>query len=184
MTQYYTLNPEILKLEGLSLLEKNLLCIFKGYQDHELYCFETQKELAKLFNVSNRYIEVAIKNLKNKNLIFLVKKSKIQGHQFKNRKAIIMVDKNNPLPKTEEEMIKLNDIKEVKERQRANKPTQEKVEMKPTIKTEKKITIKLPKYQLKNICEELYLSYQQTQYINKKIESEEITTKEEILSLC
>lgn len=89
-------------MEGLSLLEKNLLCIFKGYQDNGKYCFETQKELAEIFGIAERNIRNSLKNLRNKEMIFMKQKSEIDlARQFKNRKAIIMVDADNPFPTNE-----------------------------------------------------------------------------------
>jgi DNA-binding MarR family transcriptional regulator len=109
------LDFELLKDTTLSLTQKFFISYLKSHQRQGRYCFEKQTELAIIFGLPLRSFKRLVKELLKLDLIFFKRQSEVigGGRQYKNRKAIILVDDNNPLPKKEEEVIKLKDIQGV-----------------------------------------------------------------------
>jgi len=148
MENYKRIPDSILKNKELADSEKLLLAYLYTYQytvvDSKViitnnFCFETQENLADELGTTLRTLQRTIQSLKEKGLIFQTKKGSVDGkRQFKNRKAIIMVDEFNKLP-----------ITTVKEPVKVSTP--EVVESAPEVKittNTKKMTNKL---QLKDI---------------------------------
>jgi DNA-binding transcriptional regulator YhcF (GntR family) len=86
--------------KDISFLQSGILAYLSGFQNNKLYCYQSERELAEIFNSSRRTISRSIIDLINKGLIF---KSNDRKYliPFQNRKALILVDDNNPLPTTE-----------------------------------------------------------------------------------
>ncbi len=108
MENYTRIPDSIRKNKSLTSTEKLILGYLYTYQNKLVgkkvistgnYYYDTQAILAEELGTYLREIERALFTLKQKGLIFQTKKSLVDGKsQFKNRKAIIMVDDNNPLP--------------------------------------------------------------------------------------
>jgi hypothetical protein len=108
MENYTRIPDSIRKNKSLSPTEKLILGYLYTYQNKLVgkkvistgnYYYDTQAILAEELGTYLREIERALFTLKQKGLIFQTKKSLVDGKsQYKNRKAIIMVDDNNPLP--------------------------------------------------------------------------------------
>jgi biotin operon repressor len=123
--QVYTrITEKLRKNKDLTPLHKLLIGFLNTYQSNpdgtstKKYFYDTQENLAEELGVSVRTIKTAIQFLEDKGIIYQTQKSKIDKRpQYKNRKAIILVDKNNPLPSTEnkavEETISTEAISEV-----------------------------------------------------------------------
>jgi DNA-binding GntR family transcriptional regulator len=93
MKVYY----EFLNRKDITLTQGIILSYLKSYQDNEMICFESEKELAKMLKTSLSTVHRSIKDLEEKELIF---KSQDRKYliAYHNKKAIILVDENNPLP--------------------------------------------------------------------------------------
>lgn len=121
MENYIRIPKSILTNSELDIYEKHILGYLYTYQttvvDNKLiptknYCFDTQENIANELGISIRKLKYLIVGLKSKGLIFMVKKSQVDGkNQYKNRRAIIMVDEFNPLP-TKKEVIESKTITE------------------------------------------------------------------------
>lgn len=105
METYTRISTRILKDKNLSPTHKLILGFLQTYQQQPdgtptgNYWYNTQKQLAEELGLSLKTITDAIAFLEGKGLIFQPKKSKIDNkHQYKNRKAIILVDEFNELP--------------------------------------------------------------------------------------
>lgn len=108
MENYTRIPDSIRKDKSLTSTEKLILGYLYTYQNKivgkkiistQTYYYDTQAALAEELGTYLREIERCIASLKTKGLIFQKKKNEVDGkNQFKNRKAIIMVDENNPLP--------------------------------------------------------------------------------------
>jgi biotin operon repressor len=107
--QFYTrITEKLRKNKDLTPLHKLLIGFLNTYQSNpdgtptNKFYYDTQVNLAEELGVSLKSINNAIDFLEEKGIIFKKKKSDVDKKpQFKNRKAIILVDKYNPLPKTE-----------------------------------------------------------------------------------
>lgn len=102
----------LLKDKTLSTSQKILISYLKSFQRTKgEYCYDTQENIANDLGFALITIKKDIKELTEKNIIFLEKKRDlIGGKQYKNRKAIILVDDNNPLP-TKDEAPQADSIK-------------------------------------------------------------------------
>lgn len=111
--QVYTRITEKLRQnKELTPLHKLLIGFLNTYQSNpdgsstKKFYYDTQETLAEELGVSTRTIKTAIQFLEDKSIIFQPQKSEIDGRpQYKNRKAIILVDKNNPLPSTKKQAL-------------------------------------------------------------------------------
>jgi len=113
METYIKLENELLADTGYTLTQKLIISKIKGYQDNGLYCYSTQEELAQQLGLSLRTLKREIFNLKKIGKIFTQpKKLKSNKKQYKNRKAIILVDENNSLP-TKEEMVHIEETQDI-----------------------------------------------------------------------
>lgn len=112
MENYSRVPDSIRRNENLTSTEKLFMGYLYTYQNKVVgkkivptgtYCFDKQTNLAYELGVNLKTITNTISSLEEKGLIFKAKKGKIDGKsQYKNRKAIIMVDDNNPLPTKED----------------------------------------------------------------------------------
>ena len=99
------ISTEIMKDKSLSPLHKLILGFLDTYQNKpdgsstKMVWYNTQENLAEELGVSLKTLTDAIRVLEGKGIIFQPKKGLIDKKaQYKNRKAIILVDENNPLP--------------------------------------------------------------------------------------
>lgn len=107
--QVYTrITEKLRKNKDLTPLHKLLIGFLNTYQTNpdgtstKKYFYDTQENLAEELGVSVRTIKSAIQFLEEKEIIYQTQKSKIDKRpQYKNRKAIILVDQHNKLPSTE-----------------------------------------------------------------------------------
>jgi biotin operon repressor len=111
--QVYTrITEKLRKNKNLTPLHKLLIGFLNTYQSNpdgtptNKFYYDKQDNLAEELGVSVRTIKTAIQFLEDKGIIFQPQKSTIDGRpQYKNRKAIILVDKNNPLPSTDNKTL-------------------------------------------------------------------------------
>lgn len=107
MKTFIKLDNELLANTGYTLTQKVIISKIKGFQDNDMYCFETQENLSIQLCIPLRTLKRDIKTLCDNGIIFKEKKSlKDNKHQFKNRKVIVFVDDNNPLPIKEAKIAK------------------------------------------------------------------------------
>jgi DNA-binding Lrp family transcriptional regulator len=99
---------DILSNKKLNSNEKLLIFYLKSFQDNNKVCFQTQNDIADILGLSPKTLEKVIYSLKKQELIFTSNDRKYLT-PFNNRKAIILVDENNPLPSTEEEPNAITD---------------------------------------------------------------------------
>lgn len=99
MKTFLKIDSTLLANVNYTPTEKLFIAYLQSYQNDNKYCFDTQEELSKVFGICLRNIKYLIKDLRERGIIFMVPKSQIDHKsQYKNRKAIILVDDNNPLP--------------------------------------------------------------------------------------
>ena len=105
MENYIRIPESVLQNEELTIQEKFFLGKLHTYQmtvdgnPTGNYCFDTQENIAKEIGMSVITFKRMLKTLTKNGYIFLEKKRDVVGgKQYKNRKAIVMVDKFNPNP--------------------------------------------------------------------------------------
>ena len=109
------LESELLARTDLNLGEKVIIAYINSFQSNNKYCFEEQKTIAVKIGVSIRTLEGILSSLKKKGLIFTsTKKEYFNRNKFQNRKAIIAVDENNPLPTSSTSEAKASEAKQIK----------------------------------------------------------------------
>jgi len=91
---------KLLQDSRLSLSQVIIISYFKGYQRQEGYFYDTQENLSMILGIPIATLKRDIKYLIQLGIIFFTPKGHVDGkRQYKNRKAIILVDEKNPLPK-------------------------------------------------------------------------------------
>jgi hypothetical protein len=140
-TQPFTrINENLRKDTTITPLHKLIIGFLETYQSNpdgtqtKKYFYNSQEFLAIELGVSLRTLKTGIQVLEEKGIIYQTQKSKIDNRpQYKNRKAIILVDSNNPLPLKETSQP----IQEVQYEKKVDIiASNEAVEVKSTIKLE------------------------------------------------
>ena len=95
--KFIKVDYQFLGREDITLPQAVLLSYLEQYQSNGKYCFKIEKDLAELLKTSLSTLKRSIKDLEEKELIF---KSQDRKYliAYQNKKAIILVDENNPLP--------------------------------------------------------------------------------------
>ena len=105
MKNFIQLDLELLSNTGYTLTQKILIGYLQSFQKtKEVYCFKEQVKIAEQLGIPLRTLERDIQDLRDLKLIFMKKKREVDktNRTYKNRKAIILVDDNNPYPILEE----------------------------------------------------------------------------------
>ena len=87
--------------EGYTLFQAAILSYLKSFQEQNKYCYQFQKDIAEKLGIPFGTLKKDIKFLSDKKLIFTSQDKKYLNAGFNNRKALILVDDNNPLPTAE-----------------------------------------------------------------------------------
>ena len=95
--QFIKLDLNLLRGNGLNLNENVFISYLIGWQTQDKICYETQSQIAEYLDIPIATFKRMIKKLINKEVIFVSQDRKYLI-PFNNRKAIIYVDSNNPLP--------------------------------------------------------------------------------------
>ena len=95
------LGYRILQRKDINTEEKIIISYLLALQSSNKFCFETQNDLSNKLGISTRTLKRTIQLLKDKNVMFTSNDRKYLL-PFGNRKAIILCDKNNPLPNSTE----------------------------------------------------------------------------------
>jgi len=95
--KFIKVDYQFLGREDITLPQAVLLSYLEQYQSNGKYCYEGESKLAELLKTSLSTLKRSIKDLEEKELIF---KSQDRKYliAYQNKKAIILVDENNPLP--------------------------------------------------------------------------------------
>lgn len=105
--KFMKVNYNIASDNTLSWNEKAIIIFLKSYQDNGNYYYGSQEEMSVILGIKHlKTLKNNLKSLKEKNLIFISTDIEINGKKFKafnNKKVIVLVDKNNPLPSSNEE---------------------------------------------------------------------------------
>jgi len=96
------LDYQLLQRVDINLEEKVLVSYLQGWQSSNKVCFETQEEISTKLGISIRTLKRTIQLLKEKRIIFTSNDRKYLI-PFNNRKALVLVDANNPYPTPLEE---------------------------------------------------------------------------------
>ena len=94
---FMKLDFELLKRTDLTIEEKLIISYLKSYQINGKVCYQTQEDISITLGLTTIMLKRKIKELQLKKIIFLSNDRKYLI-PFQNRKAIILVDNNNPLP--------------------------------------------------------------------------------------
>ena len=94
--QFIKLDIDSLRGLGLNLTEKVLISYLKGWQSQDKVCYERNVDIAEYLEVDESTLRRTIKKLVDKGIVFYTRSYKT--HHSINRKAIVYVDTNNPLP--------------------------------------------------------------------------------------
>ena len=111
---FYKLNKDLLKNTAYTIYERLLMMYLTSYQVHDLICYEKNTDIAINLGISKNTLSRAIKGLVDKKIIFTTNKYKT--HHSNNRKVIVLVDGNNPLPTKDEtkQEVKKDKVKQPK----------------------------------------------------------------------
>lgn len=102
MENFIKLEYQLLQRVDINLEEKVLVSYLQGWQSSNKVCFETQEEISTKLGISIRTLKRTIQSLKEKRIIFTSNDRKYLI-PFNNRKALVLVDDNNPYPTPLEE---------------------------------------------------------------------------------
>ena len=102
MEKFIMLDYQLLQRVDINLEEKVLVSYLQGWQSSNKVCFETQEEISTKLGISIRTLKRTIQLLKEKRIIFTSNDRKYLI-PFNNRKALVLVDANNPYPTPLEE---------------------------------------------------------------------------------
>ena len=94
---YVKLDYQYLEREDITLLQAVILSYLQSYQNASKYCFEGMSQLAVKFNTPYGTFRKAVKKLMDMELVFKSNDKKYLT-PYGNRKVLILVDDNNPLP--------------------------------------------------------------------------------------
>jgi hypothetical protein len=100
MKKYLKIDEELLENKSLSFLQVGVLSYLKNYQSNGKYCYQSKKYIANYFNTTESTLKREIKKLQDMELLFSSNDKKYLI-PFNNRKALVLVDENNPFPNTE-----------------------------------------------------------------------------------
>jgi len=95
-TKYINIDESLFD-EGYSITQALLISYLKRFQQNGKYCYQTKKQIADFFNVSESTIRRELKDLESKGIIFTSTEKKHIPVTFNNRKAIVYVDKKNKI---------------------------------------------------------------------------------------
>jgi len=97
MENFIKLDYELLKRADINIEEKLIIAYIQRWQKSNKYCYETQEEISEILGIKLTTFKDRLKSLKNKKIIFTSNDRKYLI-PFNNRKAIILVDEENPYP--------------------------------------------------------------------------------------
>lgn len=101
MKNFIKLNTNLLSRKDINSNGKLLIAYLNSFQSSNLICHQTKKELSEAIGIPLGTLKDLITKLKSLDIIFSTPmKSYSNKRQFKNRKAMILVDENHPLPIT------------------------------------------------------------------------------------
>jgi len=109
MKNYLKIEEELLQNKSLSFLQVGILSYLKRFQSNGNYCFQSKKYISQYFNTTESTLKREIKKLQDMKLIFSSNDKKYLI-PFNNRKALVLVDDNNPFPTTEMSSNELSPI--------------------------------------------------------------------------
>lgn len=140
---FMKLDFELLKRTDLTIEEKLIISYLKSFQTNNKVCYQTQEDISTTLGLSLRTLKRKIKELQLKKIIFLSNDRKYLI-PFQNRKAIILVDNNNPLPIAETKSDKELDINSIDNSSKLIKDCQAKdfIEETKSIQIEEKVISK------------------------------------------
>jgi hypothetical protein len=100
MKKYLNIDEQLLQNKSLSFLQVGILSYLKRFQINDNYCFQSKKYISEYFNTTESTFKRELKKLQEMKLLFSSNDKKYLI-PFNNRKALILVDENNPFPTTE-----------------------------------------------------------------------------------
>lgn len=111
MKKKYLIIEEDLLDKCNSLLQASIISYLKRFQDNNQFCFQSKKQLANYFKTSESTIKRELKELEKLQLVFSSNDRKYLI-AFNNRKALVLVDEDNPFPMSK---ISSNELKPIKQ---------------------------------------------------------------------
>lgn len=111
MENFTKIPTSILKDKTLNPSEKIILSYIYTFQSNGKYFYDTQSNLADEVGMDVSSVKRIISKLKERKLIFTLKKSLIDGRkQYKNRLCTIMVDEENPYPTNDVDNVQSDEL--------------------------------------------------------------------------
>jgi biotin operon repressor len=140
METFIKLNKELLKRKDITSTQKLIISFLQSYQINNNYWYSGEADLSEELGISKSTLKENIKSLEKKKIIFKSEDKNYIQHRFNQRKAIVLVDSNNPYPTdntpniTSKELSNQNDTnipqEEIKPLKSNNNEIEKQVEMK------------------------------------------------------
>ena len=102
METFIKLEKELLKRKDITSTQKLIISYLQSHQTNKLYWFAGEPKLSEELGLSLPTLKDNIKTLEKKKIIFKSEDKKHIQHRYNKRKAIVLVDKDNPYPTSNE----------------------------------------------------------------------------------
>ena len=98
MENFIKLQKELLQRTDITLIHKLIISYLQSYQSNNNYYYAGIPNMAKELGLSLTAVKDNIKQLEKRGIMFKSQDKKHINATFNNRKAIVLVDDNNPIP--------------------------------------------------------------------------------------
>jgi hypothetical protein len=96
---FLKIDYKLLSNTAHTLSQRILIAYIKGWQVDDKYCIQTQEDIADKLGMSVRTIKDNLVALEAEDVLYVTPAKKVTNkNQYKNRKAIVLIDDKNPAP--------------------------------------------------------------------------------------